>query len=128
LSGDSRHLQTSRSGFDAVVFADFPLRAGSMSIVAGGGVGLGWLRSSRSVSSGSHEGLDESDSVGLKVDLHVLLDLQLGGSWSVNVGPVLGLSPLAHTSSYTEEETGLQVAGEPLFVLGLSAAIKYGGE
>ena len=120
LSGSSEKLETGRTALDLLLVTDIPMRWGDLAVTFGGGVGVGWIRSSVVGPAGAVD----IDTGGLRADAHLLVELPLARALAVELRGSVAVSPLAHVSGYLED--GSMLAGEPRGFARFGVGLRYG--
>ncbi len=122
ISGSSEKLETGRTALDLLLVTDVPIRWGNLAVTFGGGVGVGWIRSSVVGPAGAVD----IDTGGLRADAHALVEFPITGALAVELRGSVAVSPLAHVSGYLED--GSMLAGEPRGFARLSLGLRYGAQ
>ncbi len=124
-TGPTERMENSRTGLDVLVGADVPLRAGSLTIVPGAGLGLGWLRTGGTgVPAGGDDAIDV-DGGGPRAEARVALSLPLARGWALDFGVAADVALLAHTSAFNV--SGTTLAGEPRGYFWGGIGVRHGG-
>ncbi len=120
FSGSSEQLETGRTALDLLLVVDLPMRWGDFQVTVGGGVGVGWMRSSF---VGATRAVD-IDAGGLRADGYMRVELPITPVIAAELGAAIDISPLAHVGTYTED--GGTIAGEPRGFARVSIGLRYG--
>lgn len=123
-SGDSAALDTRRAGVDVLLHVSWPRDMGQVSLRPGIGVGAGWLRSTFAGEEAGGQTV-EIDSGGPRLEGHLGVDVALDERTGVDLGLRMVVAPVAHARA--DDESGITLAGEPLWTLGAGFGLRFGG-
>lgn len=122
--GDSGRFDSKRAGLDVLATIEYPIDLRRVLLTAGLGVGGGWIRASGPQGTNQH-GVVDIDSGFMRVEGAFRVGLPLLERFAFDVGVSAGVSPLAHTSAFVEDN--LTVAGVPLWSVRGTVGFFYRG-
>ncbi len=122
--GDSARFDSKRAGLDVLATIDYPIDLKSVILTPGLGFGGGWIRASGPQGTNQHGAVD-IDSGFMRVEGAFRVGIPLAERFAFDVGVSAGVSPLAHTSAFVEDN--LTVAGVPSWSVRGTVGFVYRG-
>jgi hypothetical protein len=123
-TGLSGQLASGRVGADFMMTFAWPISLGSLSLRPTAGLGAGWMRSSYQATTSAGYQQSDIDSGGPRVSGGALLGVPLSGSYQIEMGLFVDVSPLVRSTTLRDD--GVKLAGQPGFVARAAVGFRWG--